>query len=249
MSNLLYFITPAWQRYELSTICFEARVWAISKLKAAGIEARCVVIADDQNLEIARSFGFDTVWRDNEYLGQRFNDGHEFAAKQGATHVVPVGSDSFLDPTFLIGNLPGPKSITCSPNYAVVDRRGLKRQNIRIDKFYGVTYCLNVQALKQRNYRPCRDNLHRGCDTSTVGSLGKLHYKFREVHDLECVAFQSAVQITQWQKLAEQWGAKITHRPFSGLDEVYPVDLVNSIKAFYREKQLAEQAHKRMMEI
>ena len=48
----VWFVTPAWRRYELSAVCFDQRAAVIKTLAAAGIEAHCVVIADDGNLAL-----------------------------------------------------------------------------------------------------------------------------------------------------------------------------------------------------
>lgn len=53
------FVTPAWKRYELTRLCLWQRRLACDSLFEAGIYATSVVIADDDNLDIAREFGFD----------------------------------------------------------------------------------------------------------------------------------------------------------------------------------------------
>src|SRR5688572_14835688 len=118
---MLYFVTPAWQRYELSEVCFEQRRRVIADLLSQGIEARCVIVADDENLDIARSKGFDTVERDNSGLGRKVNDGYEYAASKGAEWMVFIGSDSWIDPAF-IAPLPDdpPDLVRSSPAYCAV---------------------------------------------------------------------------------------------------------------------------------
>src|ERR1051325_10020747 len=102
MTSSLWFVTPAWQRYELSAVCFDQRLLVMDALRAAGVEAQCVVVADDENLDLARERGFARVEQDNEWLRRRFNDGIEYAAYQGATRIVPIGSDSWIDPDYLL---------------------------------------------------------------------------------------------------------------------------------------------------
>ena len=53
----LYFITPAFRRYELTAVCLEQHQRVIDELAKSGIEAHQVVVADDENLDIARSRG------------------------------------------------------------------------------------------------------------------------------------------------------------------------------------------------
>ena len=99
----MWFVTPAWQRYELTAVCLRQRQWVIEQLADHGIEARCVVVADDENLDIARALGFDVVEQRNDRgLGRKFNDGYEHAARAGATWIVPIGSDSWIDPRYFL---------------------------------------------------------------------------------------------------------------------------------------------------
>jgi len=116
----VWFMSPAWQRFELSAVCFEQRRRSMDVLEAAGIEARCVIVADDENLDIARGLGFDVVEQDNEWLGRKVNDGFEYAFKHGADYIVPIGSDSWLDPEFLLP-LHSPRVVRTSRFYAPVE--------------------------------------------------------------------------------------------------------------------------------
>lgn len=98
----IWFVTPAWQRYELSELCFDQRRHVIDSLAEQGIAAKCVVIADDGNLDLARDRGFEVVAQDNQWLGRKFNDGMEYAFRNGASRVVPIGSDSWIDPAYFM---------------------------------------------------------------------------------------------------------------------------------------------------
>lgn len=62
------------------------------------MSATSVIVADDENLEIARQHGFDTVEAPNDDLGRRFNLGFEYAAHAGADVFVHIGSDDWLHP-------------------------------------------------------------------------------------------------------------------------------------------------------
>ena len=123
--SLLYFVTPAWQRFELSRVVFDQRLHTINWLAERGVEARCVVIADDENADAAEERGFDVLRHPNYQLGKRFNDGIEHAARNNADWIIPIGSDSFLDPAYLFP-LPQPGTMRSSNRYAVAkaDRLG-----------------------------------------------------------------------------------------------------------------------------
>jgi len=232
---LLYFSTPAWGRYELSALCFAQRADAIERLAANGIEARCVVIADDANLEIAREYGFDVVERDNQWLGRRFNDGYAHALANGATHVFPVGSDSWVDPAFLYGMLDDQESVVASRHYAHVDQFGLNRQRLWIPINHGVSYVVPARMLAACGGRPCREKIGRGCDTATWQTLVKTvdpPVVFSEAHELETVAWRSDVGITQYEGL-RRWAVEETAQPFAGLVAHYPRRLVDAMQRHY----------------
>lgn len=59
-------ITPAFRRYALSEICLRQHREAIDALDNMGIDAQQVVIADDENLDIAKELGFLTVESPND---------------------------------------------------------------------------------------------------------------------------------------------------------------------------------------
>src|ERR1035437_1174260 len=98
----LWFVTPAWGRFEIVAVCLEQRARVIAELAADGIEAHQVVIADDENLDIARALGADVVESPN-VVARKFNDGMEYAGKHGADWIVPIGSDSWIATDYLRG--------------------------------------------------------------------------------------------------------------------------------------------------
>lgn len=234
--DCLFFITPVFERYELTSICLQQKVDAIEKLEQMGISASCVVIGDDDNLVVARDLGLDTVTQNNDYLGRKFNDGHEYAAKHGATHVAPVGSDSWLDPAWIIGHLPHSQAVLVSKHYAMIHKTGMKRAQFHIPY---VSYVVPVKLLEYCNYRPILDTRPKGCDTNTFESINAgvggpcRHIVSSNSHLLDTVAFQSPTQITDYDRLFGRWGVSQTYDTFEGLDQVYPPELVREMEAFY----------------
>lgn len=241
----LTFITPAFQRYELTRICLEQRNWAIEKLAGVGVEASSVVIADDDNLDVARSLGHATVERDNEWLGRRFNDGYEWAANNGSTHAFPIGSDSWVDPQFIIDALDRPDAreydVVASRWYQRVNADGTIRRKLWVPVLQGVSYVIPIAALDDCGHRPCQDELRRGCDGSTWDTVRRrqgVRVVWSEAHELDTVSFESWPQITAFSKLGGRWGRGDVHvGVFSGLTEHYPEDLVAKIQAFYEERR------------
>lgn len=224
----LWFVTPAWQRYELSGICFEQRARVIDTLAAEDIEAHCIVVADDENLDLARAVGFDTVERDNEWLGRKFNDGIEYAGFHGATWIVPIGSDSWIDPAYF---LPMPERGTRTSHLycAVTDER---LGELRVTSPSGVgPYMLHRSQLLRSGFRPARDDIGRYIDSSTIKGLdAPPDWRFRDVHPYQYVGFRGEPHLTSYERLMARWGVA-EHDPWPILARYYPVDLVQRARA------------------
>jgi hypothetical protein len=75
----LWFVVPACGRAKLARICLRQLRRTCDALTDNGVDATAVVIADDANLKTARSFGFATVKRNNDFLSAKFNDGIQLA--------------------------------------------------------------------------------------------------------------------------------------------------------------------------
>jgi hypothetical protein len=86
---MLWFVTPAHGRYGITQHTLAQRAKLCER-----IGARCVVVAEDYNLDIADSLGLDTIGMENRFLGQRFNAGVTYALNHGASHVSLFDSDS-----------------------------------------------------------------------------------------------------------------------------------------------------------
>src|ERR1043166_7140565 len=124
----LAFLTPVWQRFSLTEICLLQRRHACDYLKEHhGLDATCIVIGSDENLEIAESFGFigqhhenlavaAHVNRGEPYvcLGMKFNAGYGRAYEEGIDLVFPIGSDSWIDPIYF-SELPEPGGLFLPP--------------------------------------------------------------------------------------------------------------------------------------
>jgi len=233
------FVMPAYRRYELSKITFAQRAQMCDDLTKRGINANCVVIADDENLDIADEYDFYTVESDNMWLGKKFNDGHEFAAKSGWTHVAPVGSDMFIDPSVYYDIDDNFRATTL---YAAIAPTGKDFVELSID--WGVLQYFPVKHMAHVDYRPTIEEIRVGCDTYTrVRTAQKLKLTVvKQVgHPLECVSFQSAEnQITKFKKLIDLPTGirrKLLHDDtdalLNPLKEYYPEFLVDKMIEFY----------------
>jgi len=218
----LWFVTPAHRRYALSTICFEQRRRVIATLAQRGISAQQVVISDDGNLEIARAAGFEVLEQDNRWLGRRFNDGIEFALRNGATWIVPIGSDDWVDPDYFV---PLPTSARCSRWYAAVERDRLLQLDFPIPGPGRMIPASKISA------RPANERLRRGVDRSILDSIHDLQWERRDLHALQYVGFRGERHITTYSKLkAAHVGHEILD-PWELLARHYPADLVQRARA------------------
>lgn len=96
----LYFVTPVYKRFALTRACLRQRR---ELLDALPFDARQVIVGDDANMEVAEEYGFECVQYPNDRgVGAKFNKGYRHAIRTGeATHVMAIGSDSWLHPDAL----------------------------------------------------------------------------------------------------------------------------------------------------
>ena len=224
VTDLVYFVTPAWQRYGISELCFAQRRWAMDVLAENGIASECVVVADDENLDLARKYGFQTLERDNEWLGKRFNDGIAYAAKQGATWIVPIGSDSWIAPAY-IDPLPDPELTRTSRYYALLSRTKLAELQVPGD---GVGPYMIHKSRLPKNKRPSLDGLASGVDNSTLAGLKNVKWETRDLHPLQYVALRAfgMPQLHSYRTLVRRFGVKEHRGGWDRLRSLYPDDLV-----------------------
>lgn len=222
----LFFVTPAFERYALSEICFAQWQQVSAALAARGVELRVVVVSDDENLDIARARGFDTLERDNDWLGRRFNDGIEYACLNGADWVAPIGSDTWISPDYFYP-LPGIRTSRRSRMCAVVTHNRLAELHVTN---VGVgPYLYHRSLLKSSGYRPAEDKIMRGVDTSTMVGITehrRIRWEERNISPFQHIGFRGKPHLTKYSRLWAAFGAKEHYQPWERLAEHYPVDLV-----------------------
>jgi glycosyltransferase involved in cell wall biosynthesis len=228
---VIFFVTPAHQRYELSALCFEQRSRVVEELARQGVDARCVVIADDDNLDIARGLGFDIVERDNRWLGRKFNDGIEFALREGADWIVPIGSDSWIDPAYLI---PEPQLPITSRFYAPVEADRLLQLSVTTPGGVGPHVFARELFVTTR---PAGEQLRRGIDTSILAAVGPIDWEWRDRHQLQYIGFRGDRHITTIAKMRRAWGGVERLDPWEALADHYSMDLVERAREIMRDVQ------------
>jgi glycosyltransferase involved in cell wall biosynthesis len=229
---MIYFVTPAWQRFELTRVVLEQRRMVIDWLAERDVEAGCVVVADDANADIALELGFDVVRRKNYALGRKFNDGIEYAARNGAEWVVPIGSDSFIDPAYLFP-LPGPSVMRSSTLYALAEPGRLGR--LQVKNAMGVGPYMMPFAYLPKSLRPAAEYRKRGVDTSTIKGLRRRGWtrEMVDLHPWQYVAFrrqggatEGHPQMNSYEKLYARLGVGEEYEVADRLSEFYPLRLV-----------------------
>jgi hypothetical protein len=234
---MIWFVTPAWERFELTRVVLEQRRRICDFLAANGVEARQVVIADDANADTAAELGFKALRRKNYALGRRFNDGIEYAARHGAQWIVPIGSDSFLDPAYLFP-LPDEGVMRTSRLYSLAEPGRLGR--LRVKGASGVGPYMIPRSHLKPSLRPAHEWKRRGVDSSTLRGLrSRLRREFVDLHPWQYVGFRSYPQMNPYDKLYGRIGVGEEPEVEERLSEYYPADLVQRALAACSSAALA----------
>jgi len=245
MSASLCFITPVWQRYELTEIVLKSRKRVCDELRTHGIDATSVVIGNDSNIDIALACGFAVVERDNEFLSRKFNDGYEYAFSAGFDYCYPVGSDSILTADQFIHNLNSSEPIA-SHYYSMIHSSGVERIDVEIKVPGGIGPLIIPVPMLAKFPRPIKEDMRRGCDNAarqTILSAG-IQILTREEHQWEHVAFQSGVtQITDYERIRRVYNADvvdITCGVFPEIEALYDQSTIEGINDYYRSGRASD---------
>ena len=176
MRPSLWFVMPAHGRAALTRICLTQLRHTCDQLAVFGVDASAVVIADDENLDAAACLGFWGYEQDNAFLGRKFNDGYELAARQGVDYVVPLGSDDWIHPDLIAGaDLPKGR-IRCARRLVMVDEGGDWYMRLRIAYDGGIGMrIIPTELMQPLGYRPCGEDRKRAIDTHTLRGITTAH--------------------------------------------------------------------------
>lgn len=246
----LWFIVPAHGRVQLAAICLRQLRRACDALSAEGIEASAVVVATDENVEIALELGFGVVERENRFLSRKFNDGIQLACDprynpRPADYVVPCGSDDWVDHRIFL-NLPPADTVLGFQRISFVreDGREITSSNITYVGGCGIrAYPREIMA--RVGYRPADEDRVRACDTSILTNVRKAYPELKVVHaDIDhrqIVDWKTPGQQLNTYEAVSRWRARSGADPFEVLAGVFPDESLSEMQAHYeqlREREL-----------
>jgi glycosyltransferase involved in cell wall biosynthesis len=240
----VWLVIPAWRRPAVTRLCLAQKQHLAAAAAARGITCRIVVVADDENLEIAEEHGFDTVNQTNT-LGRKVNDGFEYACARGADYVAFVGSDDWLHEDTLDGLVEQPKGrprIVAGHRIAVVDLEQGRLRRLGVRGPTGVSpWFIPRWALARCGFRPAHDDRASGMEGSIHQNLGPdPDWVFHDPHDLVRVDFKTDLNMTPYDRVSRLLGYGDEVEPWGLLAERYPMDLVGL--AYETHKQIALEA-------
>lgn len=240
------FVIPAHGRYAVSRLAFTGIHWTLDELAAHGVDAAALVVADDENLDIATDHGFATLDRPNLPLGKKWNDGAEHACRKlAADFVVMCGSDDWVHPDLILGHLANDHGgartpVFCTRRSTVVapDGREAVALTVGYDGGDGVRM-IPRRTLEPVGYRPTLDNRDRAIDGGTAvrfrRAAVKVAWTYADPADpLWICDFKSAENVTPYEKIANcEHDPEIVADPLARLAEMYPAELVAAAASLF----------------
>lgn len=236
-----WFVIPAQGRLAVARVCFAQLRRTCDELRNDfNIHATAVIASNDENLDLASEFGFETVESSNDTLGRRINDGYEVAGKGGADYMAPLGNDDWVDPKWIGSySLPADNEVRCAKMSAVVSEDGTKLARLNIPYRGGDGVRIFPRNMLQKvGFRPVEDERARAIDTSMFRRLGKELGKnpkvvYRDRHHLQIVDFKSdQSQLTTYESCCTfQTGAEV--EPFSALAKYFPSESIAEMRNLY----------------
>jgi glycosyltransferase involved in cell wall biosynthesis len=238
------FVIPAFGRPDVSALAFAGIRWTLDELADADVDARAVVIADDENLEVAAEHGLEALERPNQPLGRKWNDGYQHACDAGADFAIACGSDDWVHPDLILAHLaahdPALRSpIHCSCRSVVIAPDG--REAVAITVGYpggdGVRM-LARRTLEPVGFRPTIDERERSIDGGMAVNFTqaaiKVDWVYTDLHPFQIVDFKSADNLTAYHLFPKcEHAPELVREPLAQLAEHYPSHLVELAADFY----------------
>ncbi len=231
----LWFIIPAQGRLQIASVCFRQLRRTCDALADRGILASAVVIADDENLELAVENGFGTVERNNRQLGRRINDGYELAGQAGVEFMAALGNDDWLHPDWV--KLPDKGEIVCTHLSTVVNEDCTKLARLTITYSGGDGVRIYPREILERvGFRPAGEDRARAIDTTTHHRLSenKPRYVYRDIDPLYIVDFKSHENLNDYAGCAHTFARdKESTDVWGQLGALYPAEAISEMQALH----------------
>lgn len=214
----VWLIAPAHGRLQLSEVTMGQ--WAT--LTVPGIDIRVVVVADDENLDLARGYGFDVLERPNYELGRRYNDGFQYAYEHGADFAADAGTRNLIHPD-LLAAIPWDDRFHSGNLYSLV-RGDISVFDCR--NVFGRGPLFIPRRILAVFPRPTDEDarqliLHTAC--TRIQTRFPLDIRFTNVHDFQYVGLTSpddSGRVTRFEDYENRWGIERTH-PLESLGDWY----------------------------
>ena len=221
-------VSPAWGRVHVTRLALAQRRRLCDTLALRGLSVHCVIVADDENLDVAQEYGFDTVEMPNDDVGMKFNAGWQYAAREGADTFVHVGSDDWVHPCAFdvlheldLTTAPTP---VWEPGQAAVWRRApivvAQRQATIVDLPTGrvlrcyvagsrgvIPWFIPRKCMDVNEFAPVPPGRQRGIDGALAVALAiRPNWVFQEMPDDTLVDWKSPTNITKFHELERNIG-------------------------------------------
>lgn len=240
------FIVPAHGRVAVSRVSFAGLAWCCDELIALGIDANVWVIADDENLDLAREHGFGTVEAANRPLGAKWNDGFAAAGAEGIDFAITCGSDDWVYPALVAawvdahaaeGRAPLTVVATRESSAVAPDGSELALLQIPYEGGDGVRM-YPMELLSRVGFRPAIEERNRAIDGSMRDRLarsGPLRFAYVDRGPLSIVDFKSdGEQLTGYPQLVKSFATATRPDVWQALvDAGYPELLVSEADQLY----------------
>lgn len=245
----LWFVVPASGRLDLAQICLRQLRRTCDDLADRGVDASAVVVADDENLDVARDLGFAWVRRDNRFVSRKFNDGIQLACdrthnRRPADYVVPCGSDDWVHPS-LFENLPNNHTMVAFQRMSFVreDAQELTVRHLNNEGGCGIRI-YPTSMLRRVGFRPADEDRKRGCDTSILvnvkrsGALSMIDH--RDIDPLHIVDWKSTgEQLNTYAAVDARHRAEHHADPFDALTGRFPDEALDEMREHYAARLVA----------
>jgi len=235
-------LSAAWGRFDLTRLVLAQRQRVCEELASRGVDAGMLIVADDENLDIAREYGADTVEAPNKPLGGKWNAGLVHAADSGVDWIVWIGSDDWLHPAVFDPIFDRDESalplILSGHRLAIVDMATGRLQRIETPSPYGaIPWILDARLIRDARHRRNGERLgliepavSRGLDGALIKALrrGRVNFDWRydNPNDFRCVDFKTRANITPYEGLARNLGVGDPEPAWETLAEHFPAELV-----------------------